>query len=175
MLTMVDELRTHPDDPGEPQHGRKRVGIAPDEERILQALARRRFVLEIGTGLGYSTRALASSASMVFSVDPDPWVHDVIVPDLRGLMVSCARDWPSIRGFDLVFIDGDHRTPAVEGDVQRALAVARPGGIILLHDYQADPEVREGARRATDLPVTEIRTTYGLGLIVKPLTEGAGA
>ncbi|MEZ5648194.1 MAG: class I SAM-dependent methyltransferase [Alphaproteobacteria bacterium] len=45
---------------------------------------------------------------------------------------------------DLIFIDGSHAYSYVKSDTQKALRMARPGGIILWHDYR-------GARRAPDV------------------------
>lgn len=162
------DLRTPPADPGEPPHGRPRVGVSTEEARLLAGLAAGWEVLEIGTGLGVSTRALARTAARVVTVDPDPWVHEVIVPGLHDPSVECRRDWPPAGlDFDVIFVDGDHTARAVEADVVSALGRVRPNGLIVLHDWQL-AEVRAGTRRATDLPVYEIATTYGLGLLIAP-------
>jgi len=39
------------------------------------------------------------------------------------------------RRFDLVFLDGDHAARTVYREIAAALAVLRPGGVVLLHDY----------------------------------------
>lgn len=36
--------------------------------------------------------------------------------------------------FDIIFIDGDHRHPQVARDVDNALGVLAPGGVIVMHD-----------------------------------------
>ena len=56
---------------------------------------------------------------------------------------SKAFDETAYRGAcDLVFIDGSHAYSYVRSDTEKALAMVRPGGIILWHDYH-------GPRRAT--------------------------
>ena len=53
---------THPADPGEPTTGTPRLSVTELEADILAALVAGRDVLEIGTGLGVSTRAMAATA-----------------------------------------------------------------------------------------------------------------
>jgi len=42
--------------------------------------------------------------------------------------------------FDLVFIDGDHAAESVKSDIDKALSVLRPGGLIAFHDYRLHPK-----------------------------------
>lgn len=156
-------------DPGEPQHGVPRVGVAQGEEPILAAHARGRRVLEIGTGLGYSTRALASTAGFLVTVDVDPWVQRTIWPTLRD--VVCSARWPEEEEkFGLVFIDAEHSVSAVAEDTRRALARLEPGGMILYHDWGL-PEVRLGATsvlEAARVPFYPLQTHYGMCVAVLP-------
>ncbi|MCP3905551.1 MAG: class I SAM-dependent methyltransferase [Planctomycetes bacterium] len=46
-------------------------------------------------------------------------------------------------GFDLIFLDGDHRAQIVYREVPMALAALRPGGIILLHDFWREYDERD--------------------------------
>lgn len=43
--------------------------------------------------------------------------------------------------FDSVFVDGGHQPEVVASDTRRALALLRPGGLLLWHDYCPDPEI----------------------------------
>lgn len=114
-----------PDDPGEASAGgNPRRSVTVQEARILREWAVGQKVLEIGTGLGISTRALAASAKEVVSVDVDPWCHSFQFPSNVRLM----RDVPD-ENFDLAFIDGDHRYEAVMKDIARVKAP-----VIAFHD-----------------------------------------
>lgn len=129
------------DDPGEPSSRVARISIADDERTVLAEMAAGRNVLEIGTGLGVSTRALATTARWVVTCDIDTWVHETIWPDLPR-NVSCVHDVErathvltmSSAGFDLVFIDGDHSEAALRADVATAERMLAPGGTIVVHD-----------------------------------------
>ncbi len=51
---------------------------------------------------------------------------------------KCLRvaTWtPPVPAFDLVFVDGCHEASAVYRDSLRALALLRPGGLLLWHDF----------------------------------------
>lgn len=131
----------HPDDPGEVGYapGTKRWGVHPEEATILTRLAVGRDVLEIGTGLGVGTRALAATALSVSTIDIDPWVHETIWPGLRhdcpnvfGYAHPAALD-PLAR-YDLVFVDGLHTREHVAADLQLAVSRLSPHGMIVLHD-----------------------------------------
>jgi predicted O-methyltransferase YrrM len=121
------------DDPGEPTTGVPRVSIADDEVELLASLVVGLRVLEIGTGLGVSAKAMAKTAAEVVTVDVDEWVHANIWPllprNVRGF-TSLAE----VEGlFDAVFIDGDHSRHAVKRDVEQAEQFA-PGGLLIAHD-----------------------------------------
>jgi predicted O-methyltransferase YrrM len=146
--------RVHPDDPGEPSNGFRRIGVASEEEELLRNFARKRNVLEIGTGLGYSTRALADTAKSLTSVDIDSWVHEKIWPELPQI-VRLLDEKPD-ELFDMVFVDGDHRKEPFLEDLSYAMAHAP---LVVCHDwyevgeYVADPQ-----------PWIEYKTTYGIGV-----------
>jgi len=64
---------------------------------------------------------------------------------------------------DLVFIDGSHARSYVESDSQNALAMLRPGGCIVWHDYRG-PDVTPGVFEvinalADDLALAHIKGT----------------
>ena len=147
------------DDPGEPQTGQPRISITKDEARILCTMAVDKFVLEIGTGLGVSTHALAASAKSVVTLDIDPWVHENVWPTLPK-NVYCIKSIEDIRwdDFNMVFIDGDHNTEAARRDILLADLVLKPGGKVVLHDTKY-PNVRA----ACDGPEwSHIDTHHGL-------------
>lgn len=57
-----------------------------------------------------------------------------------------SREWdPSVYPagfFDCALIDGGHEADTVINDTRKALAVLRPGGLILWHDFCPRPEIR---------------------------------
>jgi len=161
-------------DPGETNSRAPRISIAPDEEPILARLFRDSFaVLEIGTGLGISTLAILSElplAGRIVSIDPDPWVHATIWPalSLHRRIETRASLLPEDAGaFDGCFIDADHQAEAVALDTASALNSVRPGGIIVLHDWNSEA-VRMGCRRAFAGAPDSMNTTYGLGIFRRP-------
>ena len=63
---------------------------------------------------------------------------------------------------DLVFVDGSHARSYVESDSRKALRLARPGGLVLWHDYRGPvlPGVYETLNAlARDLPLVHVAGT----------------
>jgi len=147
-------------DPGEPSTGRPRVSVAVEETLLLKFLAKGRHVLEIGTGLGVSTRALAGVAKTVTTVDVDPWVIDTIWPTLPSNVVGLTPDGldDQVVPFDMAFIDGDHSPEAVRRDVDLAERLC-PGGILVAHDANYG-NVQQGLGEGWLV----IPTTHGLAI-----------
>lgn len=126
------------------------TSLTSAETAELQRLAAGKDVLEIGSAYGYSTVALALVADRVTTVDPHTG-HDSFGTMVRNLdangltgkvwwIVGRSQDiLPTLApAFDLVWIDGDHTADVVEHDVQWALKLLRPGGVIACHDYGED-------------------------------------
>jgi hypothetical protein len=70
------------------------------------------------------------------------------------------RPWES--QCDLVFVDGSHARSYVESDSRKALRLARPGGMVLWHDYRGPslPGVYETLNAlARELPLVHIAGT----------------
>ena len=146
----------HTDDPGEPHTGKPRLSVTDLEAAILTAMVRGSSVIEIGTGLGVSTRALASSAAAVHTVDIDPWVHETIWPYLPDNVIT-HETVESLPATDAVFIDGDHTTFATAQDIELAHRKARR--LILCHDAS-----HEMVAAAFDDKWTIIPTEHGIGV-----------
>jgi hypothetical protein len=126
------------DDPGERSaEGAQRISVTENEAALLADAARNKTVVEIGTGLGISTRALASTAHVVTTVDPDDWVGSVVAADLPPCVthVRCVDDIPPDHlPASFAFIDGDHSFEAVVADLISVMERCVPGSEIYLHD-----------------------------------------
>jgi predicted O-methyltransferase YrrM len=116
-------------------------------------------ILEIGSYKGRSTRALCDNTRGIVQVI-DPWegpyytnnnkvlfeqsqswvefqqntsdVKNLLV--FRGYFHEFAKI-NTVRNFDFVFIDGDHRYETVIHDIDEGLKILKPGGILAGHDY----------------------------------------
>lgn len=149
----------HTDDPGEPTTGQPRLSVTDEEAAVLSAVCIGRGVLEIGTGLGVSTRALADSARFVITVDVDPWVHDNVWPFLPGNVAGVKALDEITASFDAVFIDGDHSTDATRRDIDFARSHLLPGGLLVVHDVNYG-----SVRKALTGPGWRtVTTSHGLG------------
>jgi len=159
-------------------------GINPGDRRalyyLISALEPDR-LLEIGTHIGASTLYLGQSlknigkglATTVDVLDVNgrhgPWREAGLDFPPKDIVrrLGCSdhiafATQPSLdfmratrHRFDFVFLDGDHSPRAVYLEVAAALAILKPNGLILLHDYYPNGEpvfpdgvVRSGPYRA---------------------------
>jgi hypothetical protein len=145
------------DDPGERSaEGAQRISVTEPEATLLAKAARNKIVVEIGTGLGISTRALASTAHFVCTVDPDEWVGSVVAADLPPLVTHVRRvdDIPPDHlPASLAFIDGDHSFEAVMADVISVDERCTTGSEIYLHDGYLESVRRAVSSRGLDYTV----------------------
>jgi hypothetical protein len=120
-------------DPGEPG-GDQRWSVNDNEARLLSELFRNLKVLEIGTGLGVSTRKIAETARAVITVDVDKWVADNVAPDLPS-NVRFVSDVNTIQvTLDAAFLDGYHGYESTMQNIKDARRIVKKGGLIVLHD-----------------------------------------
>jgi hypothetical protein len=132
-----------------------RSAVTEAECRALAERARGKRVLEVGSYLGRSTIALASTAAVVHTVDFHP-PEDVeggapttAIPLLENLDRYDVRHkvaahvgyaqvvLPELRraSFELAFLDAQHQREAVEEDLNLVLPLVAAGGTIAFHDY----------------------------------------
>lgn len=138
-------------------------------------------IVEFGCFHGRSTRVLGDhvkKGGRVYAVDPwngdypdengaplemvNTYVFPNFMQNLRDLVA--AKVVVPHRGFsysfhlpypvDMVFLDGDHRYETVHKDIDKALELLNPGGILCGHDY-GHPRW-EGVKRAVDERFTNI-------------------
>jgi len=157
---------THRTDPGEPSTGLPRVSVTEEEAGILGELVEGGEVLELGTGLGVSTRALAATASHVHTVDIDPWVAAEVWPTLPFNVTTSANRLPWISCFDAAFVDADHSTEATTIDLMCAVGAVKFGGTVICHDAKY-PSVRAALEELEGLfgPWEYLTTEHGLALL----------
>ena len=121
-----------PDDPGEVDgkglRGAKRRSVTEEEAEILSKLVHGLIVLEVGTGLGVSTKALAKTAFSVTTVDIDPWVNKFILPDNVERLLAIPN-----RYYHIAFIDGSHKFEDVMEDIIQTKAPS-----LIMHDCCLD-------------------------------------
>ena len=155
-----------PQDPGEPGRDiEHRLSVSDEEAWILSEFFRDKVVLEIGTGLGVSTRKMAETAIVVYTVDIDPWVQEMVVPTLPGNVKFFNNTNKLPKGdaaFEAAFIDGLHSYNQCKQDILTCKKLVQKGGMIVLHDLYI-----EGVNYAVAdfFPYVHIRTKAGMALI----------
>lgn len=161
-----------PDDPGEPSTGVRRLSVSNREARILAELVYMRYVLEIGTGLGVATRAMAKTAQQVTTLDIDPWVAQNVVPTLPEGVIFLqltAQEFAYWRGamganqFDAAFIDGSHRYEAVKADIEACRKLVKPGGLLIFHDMNIPEVIRAVSEAELEGFYIQARAMIGVG------------
>ena len=73
------------------------------------------------------------------------------------------------QGIDLLFIDGDHRRPAVIAHFERYFPMVNPGGYIVFDDYL--PYVWNGAKRECPIAINDLVNKYKSHLEVIGLVD----
>jgi predicted O-methyltransferase YrrM len=145
-----------------------RGDAAADPEALLDdrlvhavaALVRPARILEVGSGGGRAAACVLAAVpgACYVGVDRDaaalaadrPWLGSLFpAADLRFVEAD-SRHAPAAwlgpllaeGGFDLVHLDGARDRAGVRADLHAALRAARPGGFVLVGDYDAAPGVR---------------------------------
>lgn len=156
-----------PDDPGEATSGPgdKRRSVTDEEAGLLAQAARGKAVIEVGTGLGVSTKAMASTASSVLTIDPDEWVRKEVVPDLPsnvGHLSTLEMVGTPMKGaFGMAFIDGDHMRCAK--DIRTVWPWLCVGARVYMHDFNL-PSVFTNM----DLEIKHLDTGCAMVYVIKP-------
>lgn len=140
-----------PDDPAE----HKRESVTLEEADVLAMLARGLHVVEIGTGLGIATHAMARTARSIYTVDPDPWVAASITLPANVSLYAASADVPTIPRAEFFFVDGAHDLAAVLADIAFVFSRADKGALVVFHD-RAQP----GVSRAIDAQNWAARYTF---------------
>jgi hypothetical protein len=107
-----------------------------------------------------STRAIASAAKYVHTVDIDEWVKKEVAPYLPE-NVKFYSDISQVPEVDAAFIDGLHSHKQCMIDIKDAKRIVKKGGLLVFHDTHM-----KGIRLAiveSKLIVLEIATEAGLG------------
>lgn len=111
--------------------------------------------LELGTSLGLTTAYLAKHARRVVTVEGNPAIaavaaevwHKLGQTNIHSIVGGFDERWDTLAdaadGYDLIFIDGNHRGDALRRYVDAALKLLRPGGVLVCDDihWSEDMEV----------------------------------
>lgn len=148
--------------------------------RLQQLAADATDVLEVGSAFGFSAIAMALAGAHVTAIDPHNQLgsHPVAggslevmrgnleaygVADQVEIIVEPSQSaLPKLKpeSYDLVFIDADHTESAVAHDVEWALKLLKPGGVLAAHDWDEGtcPGVRAALERILGPPPELIDT-----------------
>ncbi len=161
------------------------TSVTERETAVLQQLAAAAGnILEVGSAFGYSAiaMALANPAAHVTAVDPHNQLgshpvaggsREIMTGNLAAygvtgrvtMLVATSQEvLPGLEpgSFDLVFIDADHMEAAVAHDVEWALKLLRPRGVLACHDLDewSCPGVRAALDKVFDHPMPTIDTLF---------------
>ena len=145
---------------GDPDPTRR--GVSDSDVAVLKSRCIGKSVLEIGTGVGVSTRAIAEVAESLHTVDIDPWVlESIYVPP--GVTRSFCLPALGSR-YDVVFIDGGHTFSETLRDIHEAVARSDE---VLVHDYnEGQVDVKEAVHFFLDhFPGWELVDFDGIAML----------
>jgi predicted O-methyltransferase YrrM len=133
---------------------------AAEGEALREQVIRENASMTLEVGLGYAVSALYACDGLIENGDASA-MHVAVDPFQRSRFANCGLQLlaeagvaqlvehhpkPSQlvlprfllegRSFDLAFIDGDHRFDRVFVDLYYAARLVRPGGVVILDDYQ---------------------------------------
>jgi predicted O-methyltransferase YrrM len=124
-----------------------------DVAELLRLARGRRHVVELGTGPGWTTIALALADPERRVTTFDPVVHDhrdayaALAPDAAARIEWVTAPGVDARGegVELLFIDSTHERESTVAEFQAWRARLAPGAVVTFHDYDhpAFPGVRE--------------------------------
>ena len=170
-------------------------GCMEPEELIWLAVQaeKHRCIVEVGSFLGRSTRALADNTPGVV-VAFDDWfgprdipmegrehVYEVFRRNMNGLVESgkvliMSADHGDLSSFppglepDMVFIDGDHEYESVKRDILNWKDKLAPGGLFCGHDAQ-HPPVQQALNEL--LPGWKVACTANVGTTIWGMDNGS--
>lgn len=156
--------------------------VTEEEAAFLYGLAialRPRCIAEIGTGWMRSLRAFCEAKRWlwehlnwncrVFSCDIKPDIANRASRDYPDAHVLCCDRLLLAKEIhpapELIFIDGDHKSRAVQRDYEAMDKVAEPGAVFVFHDSSLIPDVAEAA---AELGACTLPTARGMGILIKP-------
>jgi predicted O-methyltransferase YrrM len=153
------------------------TSITQAETAVLRELAATAGeVVDIGSAYGYSAVVMAKAGTHVITIDPHAGENPDTLAVLMGNLQAYQANTVTVSvgtsqevlprlplgWFGLVFIDGDHREPSVIHDVEWALKLLRPGGVLAAHDLDEAtcPGVRAALDRLFDHPQPTVDTLF---------------
>ena len=115
-----------------------------------------RNILEIGTGSGHSTLALATmTQGVVTTIDIEykASVQKMVWEEGQGLKVNfitgASPNVIPLGAYDLILIDGNHKEEHVRTELRAISNCIQDGGFIILHD-SCNPKWGPGIRKAIE-------------------------
>lgn len=144
MFDLIKELREEP----------FKLEQVPDEACMLYALVLSRKptrILEIGVRNGGSSLLMAHALDWLQQMKLSPLPGHIDAVDADGRLPTKGTPYENLRRYitlvrqhspegvpsrlyDLVHIDGNHNTPKVFADLERAASASHPDTVIILHD-----------------------------------------
>lgn len=116
-------------------------------------------ILEIGVLRGQTTVRLLGCLppdGSYTAIDPQPQAEFEALLDDRRLVLIRAKSNPALeqltQQFDFIFVDGDHSFAATQYDIDHAVRLLRPGGILAVHDALSTKEPSVGLAVRLHLP-----------------------
>ena len=119
-------------------------------KQVINMLPKNPIIIQIGAYIGLSTMAMleANPDTFIFSIDIKPHREErdnLIMAGLPykqsvrvlGDSSEIGKHWPI--KCDLLFIDGDHRYPAVKADIGTWVPKVKKSSLVAFHDYIEPP------------------------------------